>query len=49
MLKDNDLGGLQHSLERFFTPWAWKWDLESASEFGAHLGLLSAPTLSSGN
>ncbi|KAK7056380.1 hypothetical protein VNI00_002934 [Paramarasmius palmivorus] len=30
---------LELQLERFFTPWAWSWDLEDGYEFGDHLGV----------
>ncbi|KAJ7698968.1 hypothetical protein B0H17DRAFT_1257950 [Mycena rosella] len=29
---------LELQLERFFTVWAWSWDLEDGPEFGEHLG-----------
>jgi len=29
---------LELQLERYFTVWAWKWDLEQDSDFGAQLG-----------
>ncbi|KAJ7289118.1 hypothetical protein C8J57DRAFT_1706037 [Mycena rebaudengoi] len=29
---------LELQLERFFTVWAWTWDLEAGPEFGEHLG-----------
>jgi hypothetical protein len=29
---------LELQLERFFTPWAWSWDLEDGHEFSEHLG-----------
>ncbi|KAL0572275.1 hypothetical protein V5O48_009677 [Marasmius crinis-equi] len=30
---------LELQLERFFTVWAWSWDLEDGYEFGDHLGV----------
>lgn len=29
---------LERQLERFFTMWAWSWNLEDGQEFGDHLG-----------
>lgn len=29
---------LEVQLERFFTVWAWKWDIDHDSELGEHLG-----------
>lgn len=29
---------LELQLERFFTVWAWKWDIDHDSELGEHLG-----------
>ncbi|KAF8916240.1 hypothetical protein CPB85DRAFT_348549 [Mucidula mucida] len=29
---------LELQLERFFTPWAWSWEIEEANIFGRHLG-----------
>ena len=47
----NDIGSLSGEgldfidgmtfLERFFTVWAWKWDLEDDLDFCDHLGLLT--------
>ncbi|KAI0047223.1 hypothetical protein FA95DRAFT_1559283 [Auriscalpium vulgare] len=34
---------LELQLERFFTVWAWRWDLEEDSDFGKHLGLSLHP------
>ncbi|KAA1470309.1 hypothetical protein DENSPDRAFT_858370 [Dentipellis sp. KUC8613] len=34
---------LELQLERFFTVWAWKWDIEEDSDFGSHLGLSLHP------
>ena len=31
---------LELILERFFTVWAWSWDLEKINNFGPHLGML---------
>ncbi|PBK99517.1 hypothetical protein ARMGADRAFT_1161164 [Armillaria gallica] len=31
--------GLELQLERFFTPWAWSWDLECDRGFGDHFGI----------
>ncbi|KAG6883567.1 hypothetical protein C0992_008446 [Termitomyces sp. T32_za158] len=33
--------GLELQLERFFTVWAWSWNLEEGAEFGNHLGMMS--------
>ncbi|THH21504.1 hypothetical protein EW146_g64 [Bondarzewia mesenterica] len=30
---------LELQLERFFTVWAWKWDVEEDADFGIHLGM----------
>ncbi|KAJ7068862.1 hypothetical protein B0H15DRAFT_871867 [Mycena belliarum] len=38
---------LESQLERFFTIWAWSWDLEEGPEFGEHLGPLLHPKQSS--
>ncbi|KAJ6534628.1 hypothetical protein DFH09DRAFT_1180184 [Mycena vulgaris] len=38
---------LELQLERFFTVWAWSWDLEDGPEFGEHLGPPLHPTQSS--
>ncbi|KAE9399575.1 hypothetical protein BT96DRAFT_993899 [Gymnopus androsaceus JB14] len=35
---------LELRLERFFTVWAWSWDIENGLEFSQHLGKLSLPT-----
>lgn len=32
---------LEIQLERFFTVWAWSWNLEDGYEFGDHLGVYS--------
>ncbi|KAF8582777.1 hypothetical protein K439DRAFT_1412963 [Ramaria rubella] len=37
--KDSESGGLEIKLERFFTPWAWRWDFETINDLGVHLGL----------
>ncbi|EEB90537.1 hypothetical protein MPER_11241 [Moniliophthora perniciosa FA553] len=34
---------LELQLERFFTPWAWSWNLEDGYEFGEHLGVALHP------
>ena len=34
---------LELQLERFFTPWAWSWDLEDGHDFGEHLGICVPP------
>lgn len=31
---------LELQLERFFTVWAWMWDVEDPIDFGKHLGKL---------
>lgn len=31
---------LELQLERFFTVWAWSWNLEEDAEFGKHLGIV---------
>jgi len=33
---------LELQLERFFTVWAWSWNLEDGHEFGEHLGIFPA-------
>ncbi|EPQ56355.1 hypothetical protein GLOTRDRAFT_138110 [Gloeophyllum trabeum ATCC 11539] len=38
---------LESYLERFFTVWAWKWDIEDDSEFGDHLGVPLHPLFKS--
>ncbi|KAJ7509822.1 hypothetical protein B0H11DRAFT_1258604 [Mycena galericulata] len=38
---------LELQLERFFTMWAWSWNLEDGPEFGEHLGLPLHPMQSS--
>ncbi|KAL0065153.1 hypothetical protein AAF712_007823 [Marasmius tenuissimus] len=35
---------LELQLERFFTVWAWSWDIETGFEFGDHLGVPLHPT-----
>ena len=30
---------LELQLERFFTPWAWSWNLEDHHDFQEHLGI----------
>ncbi|KAG6832673.1 hypothetical protein H0H87_000855 [Tephrocybe sp. NHM501043] len=36
--------GLELQLERFFTVWAWSWNLEDGAEFGEHLGIPLHPS-----
>ncbi|KAG5731322.1 Vacuolar fusion protein CCZ1 like protein [Termitomyces sp. T112] len=36
--------GLELQLERFFTVWAWSWNLEEGAEFGEHLGISLHPS-----
>ncbi|KAG5649611.1 hypothetical protein H0H81_002856 [Sphagnurus paluster] len=36
--------GLQLQLERFFTPWAWSWNLEEGAEFRDHFGIELHPS-----
>ncbi|KAG6900327.1 hypothetical protein C0993_012524 [Termitomyces sp. T159_Od127] len=36
--------GLELQLERFFTVWAWSWNLEEDAEFGEHLGTPMHPS-----
>ncbi|KAG6840668.1 hypothetical protein C0991_005216 [Blastosporella zonata] len=39
--------GLELQLERFFTVWAWSWNLEDGAEFGEQLGIALHPSFSS--
>ncbi|KAF5383614.1 hypothetical protein D9615_003725 [Tricholomella constricta] len=39
--------GLELQLERFFTVWAWSWNLEDGREFGDHLGVSLHPSMRS--
>ncbi|KAF8518040.1 hypothetical protein BU17DRAFT_91470 [Hysterangium stoloniferum] len=43
ILKDGNPEVLQTRLERFFTPWAWHWDIESCNDLHSHLGLSLHP------
>ncbi|KAJ7796400.1 hypothetical protein B0H14DRAFT_2915447, partial [Mycena olivaceomarginata] len=38
ILSSLDQEALELQLERFFTVWAWSWNLEDGPEFGEHLG-----------
>ena len=38
MLSNLGQQALELQLERFFTVWAWKWDIED-EDFGIHLGM----------
>ncbi|KAG6908786.1 hypothetical protein DXG01_003315 [Tephrocybe rancida] len=39
--------GLELQLERFFTVWAWSWNLEDGAQFGDHLGIPLHPSIRS--
>ncbi|KAI0065547.1 hypothetical protein BV25DRAFT_1880490 [Artomyces pyxidatus] len=39
ILRDLGQQALELQLERFFTVWAWRWDIEQDSDFGRYLGI----------
>ncbi|EIM86915.1 uncharacterized protein STEHIDRAFT_168790 [Stereum hirsutum FP-91666 SS1] len=39
ILRDQGPEVLEVQLERFFTVWAWRWDIDHDSELGEHLGI----------
>lgn len=39
ILEDFGQQALELQIERFFTVWAWNWDIEQDADFGAHLGM----------
>ncbi|VDC00985.1 unnamed protein product [Peniophora sp. CBMAI 1063] len=45
VLRDHGQQALELQLERFFTPWAWNWDIEQDVEFGSYLGTPTHPSI----